>query len=337
VLIMEQKARKNAQNKQEKHSMQKTWPFYIAIILLFIIYIIVQKYEMAAIATGAVLFLLIIILIVLEFMNGVREEGYARNIVEVVIAIIVVVIIWLALEFALHTSTPLNVVPSCSMLPYLHRGDMIAIYGLNSASMLNAPVINMSMQEFESMNRSMDSEFLSCVAYKNTPQGTVVSQYLSSNSSIGLYDSALNRVISQNDQTGLVRYTCGIRNVTFNNGTTMQEAYTTAITVLGTTIIGDMNNSVVVYKTIPQDSFYQEGDSYIVHRVYAVINASGNYYIMTKGDNNPGLDMQYGNYLIPFKDIEGKVIASVPYIGYLKLILSNSFSQPTGCNFVTQH
>jgi len=106
---------------------------------------------------------------------------------------------------------------------------------------------------------------------------------------------------------------------------------------LGTTIIGDMNNSVVVYKTIPQDSFYQEGDSYIVHRVYAVINASGNYYIMTKGDNNPGLDMQYGNYLIPFKDIEGKVIASVPYIGYLKLILSNSFSQPTGCNFVTQH
>jgi hypothetical protein len=89
---------------------------------------------------------------------------------------------------------------------------------------------------------------------------------------------------------------------------------------------------VVVYATIPQDYFYQLGDGYIVHRAYAVINASGNYYVLTKGDNNPGLDLQYGNYPAKLNQIQGKVLYSIPYLGYLKLVLSNSFSEPSGCN-----
>ncbi len=88
----------------------------------------------------------------------------------------------------------------------------------------------------------------------------------------------------------------------------------------------------MVYQTVPSDLFYKFGDSYIVHRVYAIINASGTYYLLTKGDNNPGLDMQYGNYPANLSQIQGKVVASVPYIGYIKLIFSESYTEPAGCN-----
>ncbi|MGC8652253.1 MAG: hypothetical protein ACP5UH_03320 [Candidatus Micrarchaeia archaeon] len=332
-----QKRKKVPSSGKPKSTGQKTWPIYIAIIVLFVLYILLQRNTAASIAIGAILFFLIIVLIVLEFINGVKEEGYAKNIIEVVIAIAVVVALWFGLGALLHTSEPLNVVPSCSMLPYLHRGDMIIIEGVSGISGLRAPVISMSAHEFAVMNSSMASESLSCVAYNITSQSVQVSQYISPGYSIGLYDSAMRRIVSQDEQTGAITFTCGARNVIFQNGTTLREAYTTAITIAGNTIIGDRGNSVIVYKTVPADSFYQEGDAYIVHRIYAIINVSGSYYVLTKGDNNPGLDIQYGNYPIPLSNVEGKVIASVPYIGYLKLILSNSFSRPLGCNFVTQH
>jgi hypothetical protein len=67
-----------------------------------------------------------------------------------------------------------------------------------------------------------------------------------------------------------------------------------------------------------------------------VLNVSGKYYVLTKGDNNPGLDLQYGNYPSNMSFIEGKVVASIPYLGYLKLALSNSFVEPSGCNSTVQ-
>ena len=121
------------------------------------------------------------------------------------------------------------------------------------------------------------------------------------------------------------------------NGSIAQEASVTSITIGNTTITGDKNNSIVVYQTIPQDSFYKLGDSYIVHRVYAILNVSGTYYTLTKGDNNPGLDIQYLNAPANISQVGGKVIGSVPYLGYVKLILSNNFVEPTGCNYTTMN
>jgi signal peptidase I len=39
------------------------------------------------------------------------------------------VALWLLISFALNTSKPLNVVTSCSMLPVLHRGDLVFLQG----------------------------------------------------------------------------------------------------------------------------------------------------------------------------------------------------------------
>ena len=174
------------------------------------------------------------------------------------------------------------------------------------------------------------------MAYNRTTRRIDASQpqLLEPGYAVGLYQSTSSgsALISPDNQTGPITYTCGIRNVQFSNGTVENESYTASITVAGTTIIGDNNNTVVVYRTIPGDSFYGMGDEYIVHRVYAVINAAGSYYVLTKGDNNAGLDIQYGNYPANESYVEGRVIASIPYLGYLKLILSNQFSEPSGCN-----
>ena len=43
------------------------------------------------------------------------------------------------------------------------------------------------------------------------------------------------------------------------------------------------------------------------------------------------------NYPVNLTDVQGRVIASVPYLGYLKLILSSHFIEPAGCNATIQN
>ena len=240
---------------------------------------------------------------------------------------------WYAAKFLLHAAYPLDVVPSCSMQPHLNRGDVILLQGITDISQLHAPIVNVSKAAYAKMNGSIGSEFLACVAYNVSNNMITTSQMLKPGYSLGLYDEVNQRIVPQNAQSNsLVQYTCGASKVTFSNGTTGTEAYTSAITIAGKKITGDKNNSVVVYQTVPSDLFYKLGDSYVVHRLYAIINASGSYYLLTKGDNNPGLDMQFGNFPASMSELQGKVLASVPYIGYIKLIFAQSYTEPAGCN-----
>ena len=308
------------------------WPLYLLLAVLFVLYIYYQQVQSISAVLGALLFLLIAALVVMELINSIGEEGYVRNIIEIAISLGAILLFWFVLKFLLQTNNPLDVVPSCSMLPSLKRGDMILLRGISNISKVHAPVIDVSASAYRSMLNSTLKVQLSCVTYNYTNGRLSISQFLKPGYSVGLYQSPGGVIMPQGNQTGLVTYTCGTRNVMFSNGTVADEAYTSAITIAGTTIIGDGNNTVIVYRTVPGDSFYGAGDSYIVHRVYAMIKVGGGYYALTKGDNNPGLDVQYANYPINESYIEGSVISSIPYIGYLKLILSNQFSQPAGCD-----
>jgi signal peptidase I len=329
---------KRESKKSEKAKAKKginTLPLYVALVALFILFIFYQSNASLSVIFGIALFMIIVILIVLEVVNGINEEGYKKNILEIAVAIIIVVAFWFSLKALLHTSYPLDVVPSCSMLPILHRGDLILISGITNPSKINAKMINVSNSTYTNFINNIQNEFLSCVAYQQVGNRLTVSYTDYPGYSIGLFRSTSSggEIVSNSSQQGnLVQYSCGTANLIYKNGTVLQEAYTKSITVNGTLIYSNKNNSVVVYATIPQDYFYQLGDGYIVHRAYAVINASGNYYVLTKGDNNPGLDLQYGNYPAKLNQIQGKVLYSIPYLGYLKLVLSNSFSEPSGCN-----
>ncbi|MGI0100749.1 MAG: hypothetical protein ACREBH_03490 [Candidatus Micrarchaeaceae archaeon] len=318
--------------KGSKKGAINTLPLYIALLILFILFIYFQG-SSVSVVFGIALFLLIIIVLVIEITSGIKEEGVTKNVIEIGAAVLIVLIFWFSLKAVLHTNYPLDVVPSCSMLPQLKRGDMIVLHGVQGISQIKAPVININYQAYSRLEGGIQNEFLSCVAYRNYGNGVEISQIIYPGYSVGIYSSVEDNIVPNTYQQGnLIQYTCGSKEIKFQNGTTESEAYTTSVTINGTTIYGDTNNSVLVYQTIPKDYFYKLGDSYIVHRAYAVLNVSGNYIVLTKGDNNPGLDLQYGNYLANLSSVQGKVIGTVPYIGYLKLALSNSFVEPAGCN-----
>jgi len=57
------------------------------------------------------------------------KSEWRKPVFEIGVTLSVAVAAWLALCFALQTSTPLNVVTSCSMLPALERGDFIILQG----------------------------------------------------------------------------------------------------------------------------------------------------------------------------------------------------------------
>jgi signal peptidase I len=310
-----------------------TTPIYIVVVLLFVAYVVFQGNAVLSVVLGASIFFIIIILLVLEFLGGVGEGGFKRNLAEAAAAVIIVLVIWFGLQFALGTGTPLDVVPSCSMLPVLQRGDMILLQGANQNT-IKAPVADVN-SSFWNSSFANGGEALECIAYQNEGQGrTYISEFYKPGDSIGLYSGGSQGTVLPNNSQGdaAVRYICGVANQSYSNGTTRQIVVTKGVVIGNTTIIGDRNNSILVYQTIPSDLFYKEGDTYIVHRAYALVNVSGTWYVLTKGDNNPGLDIQYSNYPISMNYVSGKVAASIPYLGYLKLILSSNFAEPAGCN-----
>ena len=316
------------------------WPIYVMIIVALVLYVLLQRVRILAITLGIVTFFLIIIAIVLELISGKNEVGYKKSILEIAAAIIIVVAFWYGLRFFLATSSPIDVVPSCSMLPYLHRGDMILLHGVSSASQLKAPIIDVTSSQMSRILSSPDSESLSCVAYITNASGTYIRQTLAPGYKVGLIEDSNGayRLVSKQEESGnVLQYSCGTREVRLSTGQILNEAYTTSITVNNHTIAGDRNNSIIVYKTRPGDLFYEEGDAYVVHRAYAILNDSGNYYVLTKGDNNPGLDIQYGNYPPNMSQVQGKVVGVIPYLGYLKLIISGNLVVPQGCNSTVIH
>lgn len=316
------------------------WPIYVMIIVALVLYVLLERIRILAITLGIVTFFLIIIAIVLELISGKNEVGYKKSILEIAVAIMVVVVLWYGLKFFLATNNPIDVVPSCSMLPYLHRGDMIFLHGVSSISQIKAPIIDVTSSQISRVLSSPDSESLSCVAYITNASGTYIRQTLAPGYKVGLIEDSngVYRLVSKQEESGnVVQYTCGTREVKLSTGQILNEAYTTSITVNNRTIAGDRNNSIVVYGTRPGDLFYEEGDAYVVHRVYAILNDSGDYYVLTKGDNNPGLDIQYGNYPPNMSQVQGKVVGVIPYLGYLKLIISGNLVVPQGCNSTVIH
>ena len=64
---------------------------------------------------------------------------------------------------------------------------------------------------------------------------------------------------------------------------------------------------------------FRRGKLVITHRIENVIITDGNREYVTKGDNKNVQD----NEMVKEKEIEGKLIAKIPYLGKLTLILKN--------------
>lgn len=324
--------RSNPKKRAAHKSSIKTWPLYILFIAFLILYVFFQG-QTIAIVFGVIAIFLLITVIVLDFAASGKETGYLKNILEVVIALAIIIAFFFSLKYILNTNDPLDVVPSCSMLPVLQRGDMIVIQGTNLQN-LRAPIVNVTKNDFASMENNLSNESLVCLAYKKGTGNTVqVSQYYSQGDTIHLFRFTGEGYVYANSQgSNLIKYSCGVTTMKFDNGSTANIVYTSGISIGNRSINGDLNNSIIVYQTVPEDYFYKVGDEYVVHRVYAVLNVSGTYYALTKGDNNAGLDIEYGNLPSNSTNVQGRIIADIPYVGYLRLLIGGSLQQPEGCN-----
>jgi len=333
--------KKEAMNASGKRRQKiPMWPFYLLLAILIIIYALHNSFLL-----GVFIFLLIIVILILEAKISIETEGKVKSIIDMGIAIFAVLLFWLVLIVILNTSSPIDTVASCSMLPALQRGDLVVLHGISNpvlfAKVHNVPIININESVFANMENNMNGEFLAYYAYFNSNKSKISSIIpIGSSYNIGLYNTyciynyiylrrsgEIYRCFVNSQDNNLIKYNYAIGNVIVG-GRQYNIVYTSSITINNITIAQNFSNPIIVYRTTPRDYF--SGD--IIHRLYAILNVSGKYYFLTMGDNNPGLDIEFANYIPNESSVVGYVIARVPVLGYLKLIISGQFGQVAGCN-----
>ena len=318
-----------------------SWILYILLAVLIIAYAIVGN-----VLIGLAAFIVIIGIFYYEIKYSVKTEGTKKSVIDIASAIGFAIVVWIVLIFALHTTAPIDAVSSCSMLPVLHRGDLIVLSGITNMSGFlktkDVPVVNVSQAAFANMESNMPSEFLSYFAYFNGNKSRI-SYVFDNNTSyaIGLYNTACLSQYSYAQKTSayskcyvpmasqasdLIRYNYSIGKVSLSG--IHDIVYTSQVAIGNTVVTENYSNPIIVYKTTSRDYFTGS----IIHRLVAVMNVSGSYYFLTKGDNNQALDIEFENYPASSQDVLGYVVADIPLAGYVKLILSGQLSVPAGCN-----
>jgi len=291
-----------------------TKALYIVFAIVFALYLI-TKSAIFAILTA----LSLIALFAVDTLQSASKGGWKNEAKEIVIAVLVAAAIWYGGGFILHTGAPLDAVVSCSMLPNLERGDMVILQGGEPG----APEVSVSQAQFSAQD--WRKEQVVC-ALCERPGGRM--EPCAANvvmTPLGL------KATGEANQTGnLLQYECGTCARSYFDGRSEQVPCTKAVLVGGQRVVKDYSADTVVYTPAQGDTFRGE----TIHRVYLKIDAGGKKYYFTRGDNNDQLDLQYGNSPIPEERVVGKVIARLPYVGYIKLFLFGMFGTPAGCDSV---
>lgn len=268
-------------------------------IIVFILFIITRSL-LFAILSGV----LLIALFVIDILAGVAAHGVVKEIGEIVVAIAVALGVWFGLGTILGTPSPISAIVSCSQLPSFERGDLIILAAVEPDE-INAPQIELTAEEF---------------AQANAP--------------------------FRCGKVGPIEYICGEAEVQFNDGRRERIIVSDKIVVKNFTLEENLGNDVVVYAPQPHGKA-PTGD--IIHRVFAKFKVAGETYLLMKGDNNQWFDTAV--YKIPRAgrprrdllgrigsafgaidgNVKGKVIARIPFLGYLKLFLFGEFFEPPGC------
>ncbi len=243
---------------------------------------------------------------------------------------------WIILSLLLNTTSPINIITSCSMLPGFERGDLIILQG---ASAIDAPVASvpyaLANASYEPAQITSGGQRIINI-YQPVVNGAAVFQ--------PEFGTCQRKPLDQNKPA--MSQVC-LKDITLSGGS---NGSTQTIPIL-------QSPDVVVYDS-------QTPAGLIIHRAFGILNASDGAYILTKGDNNNILDVQSGFHLIPHQTagrvllnlpflgvlslndrsgqlqwlsenqipVKGKVLLRVPYIGYIKLLLFLQIQAPAGCD-----
>jgi len=266
--------------------------------------------------------------VTLEVKDGAKKHGWKHEALDTAIALIVALGIWFGASFLLNTSSPISAVVSCSMLPNLQRGDFVIVQG----APVQAYDIEMTQAELDSLNGR---------AFVTYPGGNVsmdgsLFPYCSANSKTPMCQEFIRTPSSFVEKKGAFTYGYERCPFSFSNGSSAYMPCLKSVTFKGTEYLANFSNGIVVYQPPAGDFYSRVGD--IVHRTLFRINVDGKYYYLTRGDNNPLLDLQaydYGtgmyNRPVPQENLRGKVIGRIPILGYFKLFIQGYFQEDSQC------
>jgi len=297
---------------------------YLLIIVFFLLYLLFGNWLF-----GLFVGLLILWAVALEFLLGAKEHGVRNELKETAIALLLAVGLWLGAGFVLQTPSPLNAIVSCSMLPHIQRGDMVILSG----DRLEAP-----QEELASLAGIGSAEVYLGNEKVTTVPGSLYS-YCAQNPSKELCrDFALSPQDYTEKQGELVFGYAKCQSIYPKTGRAETGPCVEWLEVNGNRYYENLENDVVVYQPQADEYYARVGD--IIHRAFIRLKVGEQAYFLTKGDNNPVFDIQIydsasgmGNRPVDLERSKGRILFSVPYVGYLKLFISPSaIPTPPGCD-----
>ncbi|MFH1106600.1 MAG: hypothetical protein V1787_01770 [Candidatus Micrarchaeota archaeon] len=149
-----------------------------------------------------------------------------------------------------------------------------------------------------------------------------------------LHGGSINAPVAELTQpltsSDFIKDLCVVRDT--KSGAEFNTLCTTGVRAGGSQYSFGKTSDIIVYSPLSRPDI-----GLIVHRAVLKLNYDGKTYYLTKGDNNPVTDIE-GIITSPPEEgqVMGKVIARLPYVGYLKLFLAFQFEEPAACRRVIQ-
>ncbi len=329
---------------------------YYLLLAAFLVLFIITKSAIIGLLGG----LTILFIVGWEFYCGMKTGGLGSELRETILAILIALMIWFGSGFLLNTSTPINAIVSCSMLPSYERGDLVILQGgpistqyvnyAGPASDINST----ALVRYGDQTQVIHGSLLAHCANAAATAGAGANAAAGAGAGAGdAWCSAFVQAPQAFTETHgpvIIGYGPCPRYYPAS-GQTRVGICATSLSIMSTPagtgapsalvpVPFDSSHQLLVYTPAADDYYGQVGD--IVHRAAFAVNTSTGVVYFSKGDNNPIYDFQayddargLGNRPITPAQIKGKVIARLPYIGNLKLFITPQVlagSATAGCD-----
>lgn len=303
--------------------------FIYGLIVVFFIFYLLSGFWLFGLLIG----IAIIWAVALEFVLGTKKHGVKNELKETAVALLVALGIWFGSGLLLQTSSPLNAIVSCSMLPHVQRGDMVVLRG----DRIEAPTAQVeSLAGIEKADIYYEGGLLSSV------RGSLYS-FCAQNPAAEICSKFVSEPAKFTEKKGPLSFGYGKceRADAKSGSVTGYDLCVQWLEVNGKKYYENLSNDVVVYQPNSDEYYARVGD--IIHRAYIKLEEKGGKtYFLTKGDNNPVFDIQVfdeaamvGNRPVEVGRSKGRILLGIPYLGYFKLFISPSaIATPDGCDRV---
>lgn len=321
--------------------------YQVLILIVLLIFYLLSPNDFFRVVFGILTALTFLAMVALEMKSGVDQQGWKNEIKDTAVLIIVVLLFWFAIQFILNTPSPISAVVTCSMLPNLQRGDFAIVQG----AIPNAHEIELTKAELQQL---FGKSTLTFNGTDTDVSGSAYSYCLGIGAGSPLCAAFVTNPESIKETRGPLEFKyskCLLDKKVKGGGNgggvgsggaivQYEEPCVSEVVLIksGKSFKPNYNNDVIVYQPAKYEYYSLSGD--IIHRAYFKIKVSetGEFYFLSKGDNNPVLDIQVfdyyigmGNEPISKQKLKGKLIAKVPLLGYYKLLLSGFFTEPSQC------